>query len=287
MRELVSKYVNYRSRSDVVRIHPLGDLHLGNRICDEELFQEAVAEIEEDPLARWIGMGDMTECITRKDFRHVESSYAEWLWGVDDIIEAQRKRLVGLLKPIANKCLAYLWGNHEEKLLSKEGRDIYHSVAEELVAAGAEPPLTLGSQGFVRLYLQRQVNRSILRSWGQAADSWEFVIYATHGWGGGRLEGSLALKLGRLAKSFGAHVFLCGHHHRKTLISQQFWKPKVGADEVELITQYMVGTGSFLPSLDESNDAEVYSEAKGYPPLPVGYPVIEIKPDKHRVRVVV
>lgn len=275
-----SKKVPYKSRSDIITVYPLGDLHLGHVLCAEDAFRETIEQIASDPLAYWIGLGDMTECITRKDFRHLESHYAEWLHGEDDVIEVQRKRLIKLLEPIAPKCLGYLRGNHEDKLLQHDGRDIYHSVAEELIKMGATAPLGLGTQGFVRLYLQR-INR--LRT----SDSWPVIVYATHGWGGGRLEGSLPLKLGRLLKSYHADLYLFGHHHRAVPLRSHRVSMKTASDELQGLDVYAIGTGSFLRGYDPNQEGEVYSESKGYPPQPLGCPVIEIVPDKRSIRVTI
>ena len=277
----LSKHIKYKSASDVVRLYPLGDLHLGHVLFDEDLFKETVAKIADDPLAVWIGLGDMTECITRNDFRHMESSYAPFLHGEDDVVQVQRKRLLKLLTPIASQCIGYLEGNHELKLRQKDGRDIYQSVVEALISEGAEPPIALGAQGFVRLYLQRHTRT------GRKAESWAYTVYARHGFGGGRLEGSLPLKLGRLLKSYLADLYLFGHHHREVLLRGHRVSMKVGSDEIQGTDVFMLGTGSFLKGYDETGKAEVYSESAGYSPLTIGAPTILITPDNRQVQVVI
>lgn len=278
-----TKRIPYQSRSDVIKIYPLGDLHLGHRLTREDLFQEIVAQIAKDPLSFWIGMGDMLEAITRKDLRHLESHYAEWLWGEDDVIKAQQARLLELLNPIAPKCLGYILGNHEESLLRREGRDTYYVITEWLVSKGSEPPITLGTQGFVRLRLQRR--RLTMPFKKKSYASWTVILQASHGHGGGRLPGSAALKLGRLATTYDADIFLMGHLHRKQLIQAQRVGMKTGSDDLETRNIYALVTGSFLPGFDIEQQTEVYSEIKGFPPQPLGCPIIEIKPDKHSVRV--
>ncbi len=272
----LSKHIRYESRSDVIRLFPLGDLHLGNGLAGEDELKEVVEEIASDPLAYWCGMGDMIECITRKDFRHLESQYAEFLWGEDDVVWAQKKRLLKILRPIAPKCLFYLEGNHEQKLRQHGGRDAYHSIVEELIKDGADPPIALGAQGFVRLYMKRKDQTS-----------WSIVIYATHGWGGGRLEGSLPLKLGRLLKSYDADLFLFAHHHRQVPLPAHRVGMKTRGDKLSATNVYVVATGCFLKSYDITGEKEVYAESMGYPPLTIGCPIISITPDKKRINVTV
>jgi hypothetical protein len=37
---------------------PLGDVHLGSANCDKKLLTSIAEQIQEDPLARWGGMGE-------------------------------------------------------------------------------------------------------------------------------------------------------------------------------------------------------------------------------------
>ena len=57
------------SRSDVFRLVPIGDVHLGAAACDESRLVEVVKGIAADDRAYWVGLGDYCEFINMQDRR--------------------------------------------------------------------------------------------------------------------------------------------------------------------------------------------------------------------------
>ena len=258
----ITRTIDYRSRSDQFRIVPLGDIHLGNEACDEKLLRAKVKEIESDPLAYWVGMGDYCEWINRKDKRFDAESMPQWLWGVGDIAKAQRSRVVEILQPIGAKCLGLLQGNHEASIYHHQERDVYTTVAE---AFQQKSELCLGPAGFVQLRFRR------------AGSTWTMLIFATHGWWGGRLMGAGALNLERVLGWTNADVVLGGHDHKCRAFPVIQVRVTTGG-EVEKCKCWGVSTGSFLGGAK-------YAMEAGYRPLPVGVPEILVRPDKHKISV--
>ena len=88
-------------KGDTISIYPIGDIHAGTIHCVESDIKEKIREIKENPLAFWIGMGDLGEFITPSDKRWEPSAFAIAKWiQPDNIAECQRKWLKNLLKPI-------------------------------------------------------------------------------------------------------------------------------------------------------------------------------------------
>ena len=269
----ISHEIIYSSRASTIDIVPIGDVHLGHANCDEELLKQAIERVRTGDNTYWIGMGDMAECISRRDPRHVESNYAPWLHGVDRVFMAQRDALVERLKPIGHKCLAYLTGNHEQTALDKSGVDVYHSVIEQIAP---DRGLAMGVHGFITLKLRRGKSGN---------DVQNYHIYAHHGFGGGRLSGGKALKLERLPGSYDAHLYLMGHMHSLEQVPGiRLYPPNKGGRIMRREWRAVV-TGSFLRTCVEGQ--EMYAEHKGYKPLPVGYPVVTITPSTLETRVTV
>ena len=269
----ISPEIVYSSRTSTIDIMPIGDVHLGHANCDETLLKEAVERIRSKRNTYWIGMGDMMECIWRKDKRHVESCYAPWLWGQDQVLRAQRERLNKYLKPIARKCLGYLWGNHEMYAQQKLGAEVYPAFLGEL---DKDTGLSLGIHGFITLKLRRASNGN---------DVQNYHIYAHHGYGGGNLAGSKALKLERLPARYDASLYLMGHMHATHVLSGLRTYPPNKGGGIQQRQWRAACTGSFLRTIVEGQ--EMYAEAKGLTPLPVGYPVVTITPATLETRVTV
>jgi len=267
----VSREIVYPSTSSEIEIIPIGDAHVGHINCDEGLLDEAIERVRERDNCYWIGMGDMAECISRRDPRHVEANYAEWLWGTNLVFKAQREALVERLKPIGHKCLGYLAGNHERYVEHKFGVDVYSSVIE---AIAPDAGIAMGIHGFITLKLRRDSNGNDVKN---------YHIYAHHGFGGGSLAGGKALKLERLPASYDAHLYLMGHlHSLHVLPGERLYPPARGGPIVRRHWRAVL-TGTFLRTCVEGQ--EMYAEVKGYKPMGVGYPVITIKPYTLETRV--
>lgn len=197
----------------------LTDLHLGARNCNEGLLKRDIQTIADDPNALWIGGGDYIDCISRRgDPRYRESSYAEWLHGEEDVIDAQEQMLFSYLRPIADKCIAMIRGNHEDSALRWYDRDVYWNIVRTIaIARGIEPEkLALGDNGFVVLEWKKGEKKR---------DRFETVIYCHHGYGGGRTPGGHALTLSRLLGDVDCDIALMGHRHVRVTIDRRVLMP--------------------------------------------------------------
>ena len=268
----------YKSRSDWFEIIPIGDIHLGNALCDEAALRRTVKHIKETDRCYWGGMGDMIDGINRADKRFQESQIAEWLWGYDDVVGPQIEVLTQILNPIKDKCLWMLRGNHEDFVLQKFQRDVYYEICRKM-GLSEKNPIMLGYRGFIVMRMQRQ------RSGTGGASTYTYTIFAHHGYGGGRLEGGKALKLGRLPKHYQADLLLYGHEHVKMIGQpiQQLRPTATGGIVGKMI--YTCMTGTYLQGYDADGVKEVYSEVQNLPPSALGSITVKVNPDRQEVQV--
>lgn len=270
MRSII-KSIAYESSADTIKVVPLADLHLGSASCDETLLKFIVKQIAADPMCYWVGLGDYAEYITRKDPRHKETRLAGWLHGIDDLATAQTEKVIEILSPIREKCLALLVGNHELTILKHSEVDVYARLCEA-IRPDPKIAIAMGVQGFLVLRMRRSGN------------SWPVRFYLHHGYGGGRLEGGHALTLGRVFKDFDTDVVLMGHRHCKYVLPRIQIAVSRGG---RIYERAQVGCfcGSFMRGY--SDQTEVYSEVRGLPPLPVGPLMLTLIPAKKKIEVTV
>lgn len=265
----ITKSIEYHSRSDVFRIIPIADIHLGNKGCDEGLLKATIDDIASDANTYWVGLGDLAEWINRRDPRFDPADLPSWLmYDLKDIAEAERNRLIKYLNPIGDKCLGMVSGNHEDAILHHNERDVYTTIAEGI---GAQE-VCLGPSGFIKVQFKR-------KSGDSKPNSWPMVMFLTHGWWGGRKMGSGANNLESMMGWVDADLLLAGHDHKRLSFSLD----KMQMDNkggVRTTRIHGISCGTFL------RDAG-YAERKGYRPSNVGIVTINVIPDKRIIQVAV
>lgn len=264
---VLHKRIEHGSVGDEFKLIPLGDIHAGASACDEKLVQKAVQRIK-DTGAFWIGMGDMADSIGRHDKRYREASLAPWLHGCDRLWKAQREWLVEALKPIGERCIGYLVGNHENHVEATLGVDMSHSIIEAIAPTTDTQSLYGDMESLIVL--------DFAASTGKPKPHVErVVIYAHHGFGGGDLMGGAALKLDRLPAAVWADVFVMGHVHKR----MAFEAVALDVDKnARLIARNLklAYTGTFLKSRAET--FPTYAEEKGLRARPLGWVEFTLRP---------
>ena len=254
--KVLEKRISY-TRPQRFQIYPFGDIHAGSIDCAEDKVKKQIDIIQHGKDAYWIGMGDMIEAITESDPRWNTMGIAPWVER-DNIIESQRHWIVNLLKPIANKCIAYLTGNHEESVHRHQNCDVSRNICNDL-----EMPYA-GYSCFVELIFERK----------SSTESHKFIIHAWHGAGAAQTEGAQLLRLKRLVKDNEADVFLMGHLH--SIVHDITDRLCVRNHKVKKVPQIATITGSWK----KSYGAEYISweEIKGFRPSHIGCPIIIFEP---------
>lgn len=268
----------YPGREQTFRLYYLTDWHIGARACAEDLLQQDVEAIKNDPFAYWIGGGDYIEAIPRKgDKRYIESTLAKWLRGKDDVVGQQRDRALEYIKPIASKCLGLVSGNHERACLKYADRDIYSEFCTLLGLVVNKPPtdFMLGVQGFLNLRFRRGTEKDY-------GGTWSMNVYCHHGFGGGRMPGGHALTLGRVLGDYDCDVAFLGHRHVRQFLDKTITLPRnrTRLKMAMFVPSYL--NAYIIPS-SEDKLVDTYAEEFGLPPQHIGTVPIVIKPDVHRM----
>ena len=131
---VTKRTIQHKSLKDRIRLYPLGDSHVGARSCCEKDLAARVAEIDADPLAFWVGMGDYCEFINRRDPRFTPAALATWitLEDLSDISARQIERFNDIIEPIRTKCLALVQGNHETSILHHYETNAFYDITRNI-----------------------------------------------------------------------------------------------------------------------------------------------------------
>ena len=260
--EVIERVFRY-SRPDVFKLYGLGDIHLGTTHCAEDEVRKTVNDIYKDPLAYWLGLGDYSECITPRDKRWDSSDNVipDWL-EQDNISYCQQKRVVELFKPIKDKCIGLLYGNHESSIRKYNHDNIHKNICDDLDVPN------LGYSCFVHLVFRRK----------NSNDAHLIKLMATHGTGGARTEGGKINYLVRLMQDFEANIYLYAHTHGIQLYSPH---ALTTTDSLKIKSKGKIGvlTGCWFRTYTQGNVAS-YGEEKVYKPSRIGCPHFLISPDK-------
>ena len=265
------------SRSDTYTIIPIGDVHLGHVACDERLLAATVKRIAEDPTCYWVGLGDYCEYVNRSDKRYDPEQCADWVRAEPRgrIAQVQTEHITQALKPIADRCLGLVEGNHERIVQQKYEWDPFYEIVKALkkeAGLGADQRLGLGFTGWLdlRYYQAPEPKRAGLR---------RVLINLHHGFVGGRLAGAKALNMQRRLWTTGCDLCLMGHSHNTDVFRQSVAELDRGGRKV-----YPVRKGAFCGTfLGAPVDTVPYYEEQGYFPTPVGTIEIELRPGAHCV----
>jgi len=289
---VLTAHIAHSSRSDVIRVKPFFDMHLGTRSCDEKKIDADIAEVLADPNAYALLGGDVCEFIVRSDKRFRQSELASWLQGpIDDIANEQIEYALAKFRPLAavGKILAVLAGNHETQILKQYERDVFQEIVRGL--RKGDKRIGLGYEGFLAVYIQRTNSRKRKGGLGgetDKTDSWRVVFYLHHGYGGGILEGGHALTLGRIFKSYNCDVALMGHRH----ITAHLTNVQLEVSPHGILrerNQVAAFCGSYRRSYREDDGKETdnasYEEEKGYSPHIVGTPWVKLYPEDRLCRI--
>ena len=264
---LVERRIEYASRGDTFRLWYVTDTHLGNRAVNETALYRTIQEIAADPSALWVAGGDKIECINISDKRFDPHEIVSWLALADlsNLAQCQAKRYLKITKPIWDKCLGSLDGNHERKIRTK-----YHYDVGGYIAAEMGVPYLGEAGAWLRLRFSRRLET------GTRATTTTYHVVAHHGWGGGRHPGSAANALRDALATFNADIVMLGHRHLRLRVALAHY---VGSGK-RVITRTRVGLfgGTFL-------DGAEYAQRAGYTPSEIGAVCVELTPDKHGIEV--
>lgn len=241
-----------------LQILPFADLHIGDAQCDYELIQEKIEYVKNTPNAYCVLNGDIMNNATKTS---VSDTYGETLSPMQQI-----KRFVDLFEPIKHKILAITSGNHENRTYIREGIDITQVCADRLGLSK-----NFASEGiliFVRFGQQNghYHNRKMV-----------YVLYMTHGSGGGRKEGSKANRLADMSSIVDADIYIHSHTHLPMVLKNSYYRTDVRNSRVEIVDKLFVNTNSYL-------NYGSYGQAFEFKPSSKEMPIIYLSGTKRKFK---
>lgn len=237
-----------------VEIYTLSDLHLGDRNCNYKGLIDQIKEIEENPNAYVILNGDLMNNATTQS---ISDTYSESLSPMEQLREA-----TAIFKPIKDKILAMTSGNHENRTYRADGIDLTEVLARELGLSERYAPesvtlfLRVGEERRGRKIEGKNTTRQIC-----------YVLFVTHGSGGGRREGGKVNRLIDLANIIDADIYIHSHTHLPAVIKQGFFRVDSRNSTFALVDKMFVNTNAWLKYGG-------YGEAQGYKPASTQIPII-------------
>lgn len=269
--EILQRRITHDSRTDTYALWFVGDLHLGSAACDEAAITEMVKAVKADPMAMWVGLGDLAEFIPRHDWRSRQNQMAKWLRGLevdygDDLVAREIEEVVERLKPIAGQCLGLLRGNHEDHILRQFDRNVQREVCRALGV------IDLTDEAWIRLVFSIKGGANRVRA---------FDVYAHHGWFAGRKAGGKVNNLHDLFASYDVDIAAVGHGHERLVAPPLVTLRLASNGEITERRRYALMTGAFMRSHMAGETS--YASAKGYRPNDVGAVCVYLTPDTRRL----
>jgi len=249
------------SKKEPVVIIPISDTHIGHVGCEVGKIKKLVAWIKNKPNCAVVLLGDIIDAISLKDPRfEMGSIHPDFVGEVDNLHWAEMRAAHKLFKPIKDKIIGGLSGNHEGAIKKHYSIDAHSIMSEQIGFQKLTDP------GFVRLRLH------VTKTTTLAFDMW-----CTHGLkiGGGRKLGAKVNNLQDTAADFNADLYMGGHSHTLFEVSDE----RVGLNRAGKMVsqrQHYVNTGCFQQTYPLNTDVETWGSKKAFKPARIGTARINI-----------
>jgi len=255
--------IEVKSRTDIVKIKPLMDLHYGAKTCDLKAFKAFISN--NDEFTYYFINGDMWDAIYFSDSKRFTASGHDKT-DQDDPIDNDVKEMANILEPIKGKIIAVGLGNHEWTVLKRHHTNLSKRLADVLGVP------YMGFSYFCRLNIFR-MDEDIK---GQTRN---IDFFVQHGFGGGcRTEGGSVTKYSKHADRFLCDVYVVGHDHKMQYVRYPTMGIRGSKGSVRLFAKSkVVVLGGSWKKAYAPGTAVSYEELKGYPPAEIGGVTIRIK----------
>lgn len=239
---------------DSLKVYVFSDWHIGDAACNVKEISALIERVANDDNAVVVCNGDLMNNATKTS---VSDSYAEVIPPMKQV-----EMLTQLLEPIKDKIVFMTQGNHEARTYFNDGIDLTQVVA-----------LNLG--------IEKNYSREgglLLVRFGETAKSPSrkmiYSIYTTHGSGGGRKEGSKAIRLADMASIIDADIYIHSHTHLPMILKEDFYRVHLSNRTVEKVTKLFVNTSAKL-------DYSGYGQRNEFKPASQDCPIIYLS-NKHK-----
>jgi hypothetical protein len=229
----VKRKVELKSRTDIIELHPFGDVHWDTDACERDRFDADLALMKKSKNALFLGMGDYLDFMAWGDRKRVHNAGLHET-SLEKLHKLHRDDMRAFSKKIEfmkGKCLGLLDGNHN--WVDENGKS-----GTELLCRSVQAPY-LGWLSYIRLNIDVHNSRVSVD------------IVACHGKGGGKLPGTAINQVEDLHRIFpGADLYICGHNHQRgawpisCLIATR--TARTGDFAIKEKTQWLCRSGSYM-----------------------------------------
>lgn len=240
---------------DEIEIIVLADLHIGDRQADVRLIQSLIDSVRDTPNRFCILAGDLLQNATIGSKSDV---YTQKMSPYEQLAYA-----VTLLKPIADKCLACVPGNHEERTSRSSGISLTATICAEL--------------GIAECY--RDTSALLFVKFGKDGHGGPlcYSVYINHGRGGGRRVGGKMNALQDYGNIIDTDIYVVGHTHLPAMFKDSAFRVAPSKGQATLRERLFVNTSSAL------RYPGGYGERQGYQPNSNSYPIITLSGKEHKM----
>jgi len=242
------KVVKHTINANYAYLVPLSDMHVGDKNFDEKKLQGYIDWVKKEPNARvWLN-GDIINLATRTS----ASSPFDQTMDTKDQVDYTVK----LFKPIKDKILGAISGNHEQRMEDHAGYNPLIPLCAALDIEWCNYSAVLD----IKLLNGKNKNKH-----SQKGDSVNYTFYCHHTTGGGGTVGSKMNRVAKLKEIVGnMDCYIGSHNHQLGVmpIEARIYNERKGV--IDAKRQLLVDTGSFL-KWDEA-----YSERMQLQPVKLG-----------------
>lgn len=245
------------SDMEMMELHPLSDLHIGDNLCDFQLIQRTLDHIKNTPNAYCILGGDLMDTAIATS---VGDTYGANLQPMQ-----QLEVCVKLFEPIKDKILCIVPGNHENRIYKTDGIDITAIMAAQLGLQGKYSATS--SLLFIRLGEDSTL--------GHHRRKVCYTLYCYHGSGGGKKEGGKINRLADMATIVDADLYIMGHTHLPAIFRTGYYRTSHSNSSVSYVDKLFVNAAACL-------NYGGYGETAGFKPSSKLNPVIYLSGKERR-----
>lgn len=242
------KYIPVELSQDLDKAYivPLSDLHIGDKRFNCKKLKGYLDWIKEND-ALIILNGDILTADIKNSIGNIYETEMKPQEQLDYAIE--------LFKPLSDRIIGIVEGNHEARISREVGIDVTKILATSLGRSDFYDPDS------VLLHVRLGKDK-----FGKKIG---YSIYSIHGWSNGRKAGSKLNAIQELRNIVVADCYIASHTHTQGAIVERIIVPDVRNRKLLEVKQTFVSAGSFL-------DYGGYSERRGMPVAKLGSPRIRL-----------
>lgn len=184
-----------------ITIIPVFDVHLGSQECMEQKFIAFIKKVAETPNVYLVLGGDLIDNGTKSSVTNVFRATMS--------PSQQKKEMANILKPVADRILCMIPGNHERR----SGKDADDDPVYDIAAKLDVEHLYRENVAFVKIQMGKKEWSTGTKSEGYKRPTYVMAVF--HGAGGGMLTGGAVNRSERTGYAIdGADILLMGHTHK-------------------------------------------------------------------------